>query len=361
MAAVNDNTFSLLTVYPNGTGRPTASNLNFPAHSATANLVTVTLGQNGPSDANREINVFNAQGTVDVVADVEGYFAPDTATDPTGEFHPIAPVRVCDTRKNVVATPCQAHGALIGGQPLIINVTGTGSDAIPGTNAMVAVLNIAGVAGSAPTYLSVFPTTLSGTCAYTGTLPPHFTTLNLAAGAVVANRVMVELGPATSGGADTSVCVFNAAGSINIAVDANGWYGIATAATGFQYQAIGPTRVCDTRSTSGLRCAGPELGPGASELVKVAGVSGIPSGSPVIQAVIGNLTAVAPDQGTFLTLYPANLTLPLASDINVAAGEVLDNLVVVQLDTTDSSIGDVWLYNGAGNTNAILDIEGWFQ
>jgi hypothetical protein len=363
MAAVNDNTFSLLTVYPNGTGRPTAANINFTAHSATSNLVTVTLGQSGPTDANREISIFNAQGTVDVVADVEGYFAPDTASDPNGEFHPIAPVRICDTRRNVVATPCQAHGALIGGQPLIINVTGARGDAIPGANAAVAVLNIAGVVGSAPTYLSVFPTTPSGTCAYTGTHAPPFSTLNLAAGTVVANRVMVALGPATSGGADTSsVCVYNAAGSINIVVDANGWYGSASAATGFQYQAIGPTRICDTRPTSGLRCGGgPELGPGASELVKVAGVYGIPAGSPVIQAVIGNLTAVAPDQGTYLTLYPANLTLPLASDINVAAFAVRANLVVVQLDTTDSSIGDVWLYNGAGNTNAILDIEGWFQ
>jgi hypothetical protein len=157
------------------------------------------------------------------------------------------------------------------------------------------------------------------------------------------------------------VCVYSAAGAINIDVDASGWYGSATAATGYQYQAVGSTRVCDTRSTSGLRCAGPELGPGASELVKVAGVYGILSGSPVIQAVIGNLAAVLPSQGTFLTLYPANLSLPLASDINAGAGEVLANLVVVQLDTIDSSIGDVWLYNAAGNVNAVLDIEGWFQ
>jgi hypothetical protein len=45
----------------------------------------------------------------------------------------------------------------------------------------------------------------------------------------------------------------------------------------------------------------------------------------------------------------------------VAAGEVLANLVVVQLPTTGSVTGDVTLFNGAGNTNAILDIEGWFQ
>jgi hypothetical protein len=250
---------------------------------------------------------------------------------------------------------------LQGGQPIIVNVTGTGVDAIPGSNAAVAVLNIAGVVGSAPTYLSVFPTTPSGTCAYTGSHAPPFSTLNLAAGGVVANRVMVGLGPAAPGGADTSVCVYSAAGTIDIYMDANGWYGKATAATGYQYQAVGPTRVCDTRPTSGVRCSGPELGPGASELVKVAGVYGIPSGTPVVQAVIGNLTAVLPSQATFLTLYPGDVSLPLASDINAAAGAVLANLVVVKLDTSDSAIGDVWLYNGAGNVNAILDIEGWFQ
>ncbi|MGA8360654.1 MAG: IPT/TIG domain-containing protein [Candidatus Dormiibacterota bacterium] len=361
VTAVNDNTFSLLTVYPNGTGRPLASNINFLAHTATANLVIVTLGQNGPSDANREVDIYNPLGTVDVVADVEGYFAPDSATDPTGEFHPIAPVRVCDTRTKVRATPCQSHGALLSGQPIIVNVTRSGSNAIPGTNAAVAALNLAGVAGSAATNLTVFPTTSTGTCAYTGTHAPPFSTLNLAAGAVVANRVLVTLGPATPGGPDTSVCIFNAVGSINIYVDANGWFGSATAATGYQYQAVGPTRVCDTRPASGVRCAGSALGPGTSQLVKVAGVSGIPSPSPVVHAVIGNLTGVVPTRATYLTLYPADLGLPVASDINVAASAVLANLFVVQLDTTDSAIGDVRLYNGAGTVNAILDIEGWFQ
>ena len=362
IAAVNDTTFSVLTVYPNGTGRPRTSNLNFTAHTATANLVTVTLGQNGASDPNREINIYNAQGSVDVVADVEGYFEPDTASDPTGEFHPIAPIRVCDTRTHVPTTPCQSHGALQGGVPLIVNVTAAGAGGIPGTNAAAAVLNIGGVSGSAHTFLTVFPTTSSGTCAYAGAHAPPFSTVNLDAGAVVANRVMVALGPATTGGPDTSVCIFNAAGSINIYLDANGWFGGAAAPVGFQFQAIGPTRVCDTRASSGFSCAGPRLGPRATRLLRVAGVFGIPSGSPLIQAVIGNLTGIAPSQGTYLTLYPANLTrVPNASDINVAAGAVLANLVAVQLETSGSNVGDVELYNGAGDIDAVLDIEGWFQ
>jgi len=50
--------------------------------------------------------------------------------------------------------------------------------------------------------------------------------------------------------------------------------------------------------------------------------------------------------------------VPNASDINVAAGEVLANLVAVQLETSGSNVGDVELYNGAGDIDAILDIEG---
>jgi hypothetical protein len=39
------------------------------------------------------------------------------------------------------------------------------------------------------------------------------------------------------------------------------------------------------------------------------------------------------------------------------------NLVVVEVDTVSGNAkdGDVYLYNGAGSVNAILDLEGWFQ
>ena len=81
---------SLLTVYPNGTGRPNASNLNFTPGTVTPNLVTAVLGQANASDPNREVNIYNAAGTVNVLADVEGYFEPEASSDATGEFHPIA-------------------------------------------------------------------------------------------------------------------------------------------------------------------------------------------------------------------------------------------------------------------------------
>ena len=71
----------------------------------------------------------------------------------------------------------------------MVTVATTGG--IPGDGtAGAAVVNLTGVAGSASTYLSLFPTNSSGTCHPTGT-----STINLLPGAVAANRVMVQLGP----------------------------------------------------------------------------------------------------------------------------------------------------------------------
>jgi hypothetical protein len=343
---------SLLTVYPAGTPQPKASNLNFAAGTVTPNLVTVTIGAGGA------VNIYNALGTVNVLADVEGYFAPPTSTPAQqGEFHPIAPVRVCDTRSTSPTPACRAHGVLVGGTTMVVNVTG-GTIPNDGT-AEAAVLNLTGVVGTAPTYISVFPTSSTGTCAV-----PRVSTLNLLANAVEANRVMVQLGPAAPGGHTTSVCVFSAAGKINVILDANGWYGSATAAaTGYQYQAIAPSRICDTRSAS-AGCAPGAIGAGVSlaRLVHVAGVGGVPGSGPVVQAVIANLTAVTPTAGTYLVAYPASLTKPpLASDLNLVAGAILPNLIVVQLATTGTDAGALYLFNAAGSVNGIIDIEGWFQ
>jgi len=70
----------VLTVYPGGLSKPPqASNLNFQAHTAVANAVTVQLSAGGA------VTIYNALGTVNVLADVEGYFTPASATLPAGD------------------------------------------------------------------------------------------------------------------------------------------------------------------------------------------------------------------------------------------------------------------------------------
>ena len=355
---VNSSAPSLLTVFPYGTARPNASNLNFPAHTVIANLVTVTLT---PFNGEGWIDIYNAVGSVNVLVDVEGYFTPDSASDVQGLLHPISPVRVCDTRKGSPTPFCSSRGSVGPGRAMVINFASVGG--VPGDgSAEAAVVNLTGVAGTAATYLSLFPTNSSGGCTVTGT-----STVNLAAGAVQANRVIVALGPASTGGPHDSSCVFNSAGSINVLVDADGWFGSATAPlspAGYQYQALAPTRICDTRVVSAA-CATGLIGTNVKRLITVAGHDAIPAvGSPTtVVAIVANLTAVTPSTGTYLSIYPANLpNPPVVSDVNVAAGATLPNLVVVELDNTaDTSAGDLLLYNNVGSVNAIIDVEGWFQ
>lgn len=59
---------SFLTVFPSGTGRPEASNINFVSGQTIANLVIARVGGDG------RISIYNNLGTVDVIADVQGWF-----------------------------------------------------------------------------------------------------------------------------------------------------------------------------------------------------------------------------------------------------------------------------------------------
>jgi IPT/TIG domain len=359
VTAVSGSASSLLSLYPYGTLRPNAANLNFPAHTVIGNLVTVTLG---PHSGQGWVEIYNALGSVNVVVDVEGYFTPQPASDVIGLFHPVAPIRVCDTRSPSPTPICSAHGALGPGASMVVNFALTGG--LPGDGtAEAAVVNVAGVAGTAATFLSLFPTNANGAC-----VPPGTSTLNLAAGAVAVNRVMVELGPSTLGGVDDALCVFNAVGVINVIVDANGWYGSSSAvAAGYQYQAIAPTRICDTRFTS-TSCNLGAIGAGLNRLITVGAHDGVPPNvsSPTtnVVAIIANMTGIAPTATTYLNLYPATLPLsrPTVSDLNLGPGSVLANLAVVKLDTAaDANQGDVDLFNSVGSVNVTIDLEGWFQ
>ncbi|NMM35075.1 MAG: hypothetical protein HHJ13_13965, partial [Phycicoccus sp.] len=70
VTATNPTAASYLTVYPAGATRPTASNLNFVKAQTIANLVIARVG------TGNKVTFYNAAGTVDIIADLAGYYAP---------------------------------------------------------------------------------------------------------------------------------------------------------------------------------------------------------------------------------------------------------------------------------------------
>jgi hypothetical protein len=79
VTVVNGTAPSFLTVFPTGDPRPTASSMNWTTGEATPNGVIASLGAGG------KVSFYNLAGTVDVLADVAGYF---TAAD-TPPFTPV--------------------------------------------------------------------------------------------------------------------------------------------------------------------------------------------------------------------------------------------------------------------------------
>ncbi len=121
------------------------------------------------------------------------------------------------------------------------------------------------------------------------------------------------------------------------------------------YVSVTPFRITDTRPGSGQPNAGGTLGPNTTLDVQVTrvGLQPIPAGSA---AVVLNVTAVDPTASGFLTVFPAGSALPAVSNLNFSPGLTVANLVTVPL----SSSGMIALYNHAGETNVVVDVEGYY-
>jgi hypothetical protein len=362
LTEVDGTSSSFLTAYPAGLGLPNASNLNFPAHTLLTNLVTSQLSSGGA------IDIFNDLGTVNVLGDVEGYFMPRAATVTAGEYHPIPPIRVCDTRagepinacnglndgKSHAIGPNTAVKVTIAGQPAWCAPSCTPTIPTDGTEEF-AIINLTAIAGTVSTFLSVVPWSTNG-CVYGGNKgQPPFSDVWVGAGKAQANRVFVDLAINQN---PINICVYNAVGKANFIIDDDGWFGGPTAAQGEQFYATTPTRICDTRPGHGTPCQGHELQPYGVLTVAAAGQDGIPSSA---KAVIANLTGVIGTANTFISAYPSDATSrPNVSDLNLSAGQVLANLTAITL-SGGGSPGDFDLFNSVGDINAIVDVEGWFQ
>jgi hypothetical protein len=193
---------SFLTVWPSGTNRPTASNLNFSGGPPSTNLVIARVGDGG------KVAIFNNLGSTDILADVQGWFATPVAagaTAPGSVYFPISPVRVLDTRAGL-GTPGGAVGQL--GTQGTIDLTVAGVGGVP-ANATAVVLNVTAADSPGPeSYLTLYPT---------GTTRPVASNLNFVAGQTVPNLVMVRV-------ADGKVTIYNNLGSTNVIADIQGWY-----------------------------------------------------------------------------------------------------------------------------------------
>jgi len=225
ITAVNPSASGYLTAYAAGQTMPLASTVNFIAGQTIANEATITLGNAGFLNPGY-IDIFNYQGSTDVVVDVQGYYSQDEGFGPAGGsfYYPIsylspvtgaldnAPVRVLDTR---AGSGQQGAGQTIGPDAQITFYPGTSTFAPSLTlvplNATAVVLNLTEATETASSYLTAWAT---------GFGQPLASDLNWPAGAgPIANRVIVPYNPLTQ-----TVSIFNWAGSTDVVADLDGYF-----------------------------------------------------------------------------------------------------------------------------------------
>ncbi len=122
---------------------------------------------------------------------------------------------------------------------------------------------------------------------------------------------------------------------------------------------IAPCRLLDTRSDPSLNI-GPRNTPLAANDTFAAQVTGTNGQCTIPAAATGvslNVTAVGPTAASFMTVFPSDVTRPVASNLNYVAGpSATPNKVDVKL----SADGRVSFYNLAGKVDVIADVLGYY-
>ena len=301
-----------------GADRPLASNLNLVAGQTTPNLVITKI------DAGGNVCLFTQRGA-DLVADVAGYF-PAAST-----YQPLVPERLLDTRAGA------SQVGYTGGKPgegavVTLHVTGVGTSNIP-ANASAVVLNVTGVDAAGGGFITVWP------C---GADRPLASNLNVVAGQTTPNLVITKI---DTGG---NVCLFTQRGA-DLVADVAGYFPGSTS-----YQSLVPERLLDTRASSQVGYTGVKPAAGAVVTLHVTGVgaSNIPANA---SAVVLNVTGVDATGDGFITVWPCGADRPLASNLNVVAGQTTPNLVITKIDVG----GNVCLFTQRG-ADLVADVAGYF-
>jgi len=124
------------------------------------------------------------------------------------------------------------------------------------------------------------------------------------------------------------------------------------------YLPIEPCRLTDTRPESQVGPRAAPLGPNETYTVsgwRAGGDCNLPSGTAGLAL---NVTAVGATQASFLTVFPAGVDRPEASNLNPTPGQPpTPNAVNIDL----SSTGDFSIYNLAGNVDIIVDVVGIYD
>ena len=280
-----------------------------------------------------------------------------------GEFHPLIPARIFDSRPATSINDVTPLGAkpLSGPDPATFDIDLLGQGGIPDVtaNVLAVVVNITVTEPGANGYLEAYGK---------GAKPVDRTSIiNFAPGQTVPNVSIVRPG---ADGALT-IGLFGNGATAQVVVDVFGWFSTSsyTVGDGARLIPVTPSRVLDTRDGTNRPGATP-LGQKETMELQIRGVSGVNPpvpgvvpDSPEVTGVLLNVVGITTDPGataTHLSLFPDPLPAgqdPTTSNVNLAAGVIKANLVFVPVGTD----GKVRIFNNQGKTQVVADVVGYMR
>ncbi|MBR7833603.1 hypothetical protein KDL01_10025 [Actinospica durhamensis] len=315
------------------------SNLNFRANQNVANLVIAAVGKDGVVDFLNGAS----KGTVNVIADVAGYYTASTQS----AYVPLTPTRMLDTRYGTGV----AKGQIQANSAVTLNVAN--GKTIPADATAVA-MNLTAVGAKNNGLITAYPT---------GGSVPTVSSLNYPAGSTTNNMTIVPIGT----GGDITFAN-SGRGAVDLIGDVTGYYTKDAVTGASSYVPFAwPERYLDTRGSGNSELALLGLNFGTIKTGVQTPFPVTPASQPTTAAVF-NATIVSPTGNGFLSLYPYNpgqAPSTGSSNINYLAGQTVPNLAIVSTGTVadskwstqlgeDSLDSGIYL-SGHGQANLILD------
>jgi sugar lactone lactonase YvrE len=306
---------------------PTSAQLNGPkAVAVERNTEKVFIADTG----NNRIRAFSPAGTIATVAGngSVGFSGDGGAATSAAVDHPSG-VAVPSNNQDIYLAQPSHHRVRVVGGPGYAPSWSTNTPTPTGSVGASYSYAFSALANPAATYTVA-----------SGSLPPG-TSLNATTGELSGT-------PTTTGSFTFTVRAAN--GYAPDAVSPSRTITISPTPPGSLYTAVAPTRLLDTRTGTG----GPAspFGPAGQRDLQVTG-GVVPTGAT---AVVLNVTVTQPTGGGYLTVFPAGVGRPLASNLNFGPGDTIPNLVTVGIGAG----GKVSIYNDTANVHVIADVVGYY-
>jgi hypothetical protein len=274
-----------------------------------------------------------------------------------GDFHPLEPTRVLDTRVGLGISSAVESGDGRNGDPnpfvrlysaLNHELQVTGRYGVPATGVSAVLLNVTATDAAAPSWLSVVPKPARVGDVYNdqGSFGafPNTSNLNFEPGVATPNLVLARVG---AGG---KIRLANFTGPTHVIADIAGYVGTGGAHTdGAGFEGIVPDRLVDTRQGLG----GARFQAGESRSIQVAGVKNVPRNA---SSVVVNITTVGASSSGYATAYPDGTSVPNASNVNFQPRSVRANTAVVKVGAN----GAIRVRAAESDVDIIVDVLGSF-